>query len=91
MAFTESHGEFLDGDDFAVTASIGGSSVSVIFDHEYVNAQGVSGEQPRILCDDDDVGSVSVGDAITVNSTGYAVRVIEPDGTGMTVLVLEET
>jgi len=91
MAFTEDHTAFLSENDFAVSATVGGSSVSVIFDHSYVNEHGVSGEQPRVLCDDGDVSSVSVGDALTVNSTAYAVRAIEPDGTGMTILILEET
>lgn len=91
MAFTEDHTAFLGEDGFAVPASVGGSSVSVIFDHDYIDAQGVSGEHPIALCDDSDISSVSVGDAMAVNSGLYAVRSIEPDGTGMTILILEVT
>ena len=90
MAFTEDHSEFLDEDDFAVSASVGGSSVSVIFDHAFVEVQGIIGERPMVLADDGDVSSVSVGDSLTVNSQLYVVRVKRPDGTGMTTIVLEE-
>ena len=90
MAFTEDHSEFLVEDDFAVPASVGGSSVSVVFDHGYVEVAGVQGEFPVVLGDDDDLSSVSVGDALIVNNTFYTVRVLQPDGTGMRTLVLEE-
>ncbi len=91
MAFTEDHSAFLDEDDFAVPASVGGSSVSVIFDHAFVEVQGIAGEQPMVLADDGDISSVSVGDALIVNDTLYAIRVKRPDGTGLTMMLLEET
>lgn len=81
---------FLDTDDFAVTATIDGSSVDGIFDHEFVEAAGFSGERPVFLCRTSDVSGVSEGVTVTVNSTSYTLRVIESDGTGFSRLILEE-
>ena len=91
MAFTEDLTAFFDTDGFAVTATVGDGSVSGIFDHEFVEAQGVAGEVPVFLCAASDVSAVAVGAALTVNGQAYAVRVRQADGTGLMRLVLEET
>jgi len=91
---------FFSVDDFGVAATYtpsGGSPVTVngIFDHDYYAADAggsvaVAIEQPRFLCRTADVASAAEGDALTVNSTNYTVKVVEADGTGVTNLVLEE-
>lgn len=91
MAFTEDHSEFLHDAEFASVAAIGGASVSGIFDHIYVEVMDVNGERPTFLADSGDVSAVSIGDTLAVNSTIYTVRIPQPDGTGMTMLILEET
>ncbi len=91
MAFSEDLTAFFDTDGFAVSATVGGGTVVGIFDHAYVEAQGVAGEVPVFLCASSSVSSVAVGDALTVNGQAYAVRAKQADGTGLTRLILEET
>lgn len=91
---------FLDVDDFGTTASYtiqGGSAVNVIgiFDNEFIeiNAGGTVGvaiQQPRFLCRTDDVSSATEGDAITILTVNYTIRIVQDDGTGMTTFVLEK-
>jgi hypothetical protein len=91
---------FFEADDFAVTASYtpsGGVAANVngIFDNEHVEVDAggsvtVSLQQPLFTCQTSDVSSAAEGDAITISGTDYTVRDVRPDGTGVTVLVLEE-
>lgn len=91
---------FFSVDDFGVAATYtpdGGSPVTVngIFDHEFYAADAggtvtVAIEQPRFMCRTSDVSAAAEGDALTVNSTNYTIKVVEADGTGITMLVLEE-
>lgn len=91
---------FFAVDDFGVAATYtpsGGSPVTVngIFDNEFFEADAggnvaVAIQQPRFQCRTSDVASAAEGDAITINSISYIIRVVQPDGTGVTMLVLEE-
>ena len=92
---------FFYTDDFATTASYtpsGGSASTVngIFDNEFFEVDPLSGvgvvsAQPRLFCTTADLPSgAASGDAITIDGTAYTVRVIQPEGTGVTTLVLEK-
>lgn len=72
------------------TATVGGSAVSGIFDDAYLDPLGMSGSQPALLCADADVSTAVHGTAVVVNSVSYTVASIQPDGTGMTRLLLQE-
>lgn len=91
---------FFSADDFGVTATYtpsGGGALSVngIFDNEYFETD-AGGEvafalqQPMFHCRTADVPSAAEGDSLTVSGVGYVVRNVRPDGTGMTMLILEE-
>ena len=80
---------FFDTDDFARASSYtpsGGSASTVngIFDNEYFEVDPLSGvgvvsAQPRFVCTTADLPSgAASGDAITVDSTTYSVRVFSP-------------
>ena len=92
MAFAESLADFLDTTHgFAVSATIGAATVPVIFDAAYADALSiVSGTQPVALAASADVSAVSSGTSITINAVAYTVTAIEPDGTGLTRLRLQE-
>ncbi len=92
---------FFDIDDFATASSYtptGGSASTLdgIFDSKFFEVDPISGvgvvsAQPRFICTTADLPSgAAAGDAITVDGTAYTVRVIQPDGTGITTLVLEK-
>ena len=90
---------FFDPDDFGTASTYtpsGGSpsTVNGIFDNEYYAADaGGTVEfaitQPRFVCRTADVSAAAEGDAITIDSVNYLVKVVENDGTGVTTLVLE--
>ncbi len=81
---------FLDTDDFAVTATVAGVSVSALFDRLYGETEEIAGYRPALHCKTTDVSSVAEGDAVTVEGVSYIVAGIEEDGTGITRFVLEE-
>lgn len=91
MAFTEDLDEFLDVDDgFAVTVTIDGATVSAIFSNQSADALDVAGTQPVLTVKSSDVAATARGAAVVVNAVNYTVAKIEPDGTGMSRVILEK-
>ena len=88
MAFTEEFDEFFDVDDFGILITIDGSSVTAIFDHEYVEVNGVDSRRPVIQFEAAAKADAAKGDAVVVNSINYVIEVIEPDGQGLTSAIL---
>lgn len=90
---------FVDIDDFGTAATYtpsGGLAATVngIFDNEFIEVDagggvGVALNQPRFHCRTADVSSAAEGDTITIGGVAYTVRIVQDDGTGMTVLILE--
>lgn len=97
MAFEEDLSLFLCADEFGVvaTATTRYSEVvqfQVIFDGPYAQALGdlMSGTQPQALARTVDVADLDAGCAISINGADYLVTgPIQPDGTGMSRLLLE--
>lgn len=79
---------------FAVPASLGASSFSVIFDDAYYPAQGeevnIETSKPRVTCKSSDVTGAMQGDTITIDGTAYTIIGKQPDGTGIIILTMEE-
>lgn len=74
-----------------VDATIGGATVRGIFDDAYQDLLGISGSSPAMLCASADVSAVAQGAAVTINSVAYTVSSVQPDGAGMTRLLLSES
>ena len=91
MAFVEDFTAFFSTSDFAVTATVGGVSVVGIFDNGYAAALAgaLESSAPTFVCATANVVSAVQGTAVTVNSTNYVITTVEPDGTGVSTLVLE--
>lgn len=88
--FTEDLSVFMDTDDFAVTMTVNASSVNGILSNEYVIVDFVESKKPVFICSSADVVGVLHGDnVVAADSTAYKVRGIQPDGTGITTLILE--
>ena len=91
---------FVGVDDFGVAATYtpaGGvsSTVNGIFDNDFIEVDagggvGVALQQPRFHCRTADISSASEGDALVVSGVNYTIRIVQDDGTGMTMLVLEK-
>ena len=80
---------------FAQLATVGGASVAVIFDNASapatVGPYGMASSQPAITLPTAQVPSDPVGTAVVVNAVAYLVAAHEPDGTGISRLLLEAT
>ncbi len=88
--FVEDITAFLATEEFATLATIGATTVPGIFDDAYQDVLGiVPGSQMIFLCATASVASVAVGDSVTIDSTAYRIAEIQPDGTGMTRLLLK--
>jgi hypothetical protein len=89
MAFAEDLTPFFA--DFGVDATIGAATVRGIFDNDFITSMGlVAGTGPVLLCASASVSAVTQGASVTIASIGYTVTGIEPDGTGMTLLRMQE-
>ena len=79
--------------DFGQTVTVGGAAVSGIFDNGYalgsVGPIGMTSSQPMLTLASANVPASPVGTAVVVGSTNYTVGAHEPDGTGMSRLLLE--
>lgn len=91
MAFVEDHSVFLA--DFGVLVTLGAAQVRAIFDNGYARADvgyaGMSTTQPSLTLATADVPASPVGLAVVADSASYAVAVHQPDGTGISILLLE--
>ena len=89
--FVENFSAFLT--DFAVDATVAGQAVRGIFDNGFalgdVGMAGIAGNQPVLTVPTASVPASPVGSAAVVNAINYVVAAHEPDGTGMSRLLLE--
>ena len=86
--------------DFGQTVTYtvqGGSAATItaIFDNQFVEVDaggsvGVAYQQPRLMCRTSDVVNATEGDTFVVSGTTYLSRIVQDDGTGMTMIVLEK-
>ena len=76
---------------FAVDCLSGAYAFRGHLDRDYANTLGIANAAPILHAQSVDVtaGAIVTGGAITVDSVAYTVREIRPDGTGITILVLE--
>lgn len=100
MAFAEDFDEFLDDEDFAdevtITPADGGPSRAflAIFDSSFVDAatgdMHLEANQPRLTCKQSDADALVRGDLATVKGKTYTVMQVQPDGTGMAMVLMAE-
>jgi hypothetical protein len=80
--------------DFGVAATLGGNAVRGVFDNGFalgsVGLVGMSGTQPTYTLPTASVTPADpVGQPLVIGAEVYAVAAHEPDGTGVSRLVLE--
>ncbi len=90
MAWSEDFSVFFDDLD-TVDATIGAGTVTGYLDDEYVEVDNMTGVMPVFTCATDDVLSVGQDDSVVASGTNYAVITNEPDGTGISKLILRTT
>ena len=78
---------------FGVSLTLGAATVRAIVDKGYSGAQvgiaGMATTQPMLTLGTADVPEPVVGVSVTVDSVPYVVAEHRPDGTGLSVLLLE--
>jgi hypothetical protein len=92
MAFAEDLAPFFDTDGFAESAVYNGATINGIFERAYVQddsfSAGVQGYGPAFICAASSVDAVPDGKTIVILGVSYTVLRGEPDGTGVTTLIL---
>ena len=71
------------------TLIVGGNEVTGIFNNNYVDPFNVETSAPMFFCKESDLGVVTHGFAVIDGTDSYIVRSVQPDGMGMTRLILE--
>lgn len=69
-------------------------SIKVIFDNRYYQQEsggtvGAAILDPRFVCRTADIPGAAEGDQVRIDGTTYTVRIVMPDGTGMSEAQLE--
>jgi hypothetical protein len=90
---------FLSANDFGQSATFTHSTTTTtiygIFDNEYVEVDlggqvNFASVQPKFLVRTADVSTAVEDDTIVTGGVTYKIKVVQPDGTGMTTLILEK-
>ena len=91
--FTEDLSAFFSTAEFATAATLNGVAVSGIFDAPLalggVGEYGMASTQPAYTLPGASVPANPVGLALVIGATSYVVAAHEPDGTGVSRLLLE--
>lgn len=84
--------------DFGETVTWSGGTFTAIFDiqtaltnDQFAAARYASetlAQAPQLTAIADDIGALAAGDTVTIRSTDYTVRTVEPDGTGLVLLTV---
>lgn len=86
--------EFLNNEEFAVEMTIGSNTIYGIFDDEYNAVDLQTGQiaqtEPQIIVKTSDVSGISLDTEVSINGTTYKIKEIQPDGTGLTTLILSK-
>lgn len=93
MAFVENIAAFFQAADFAVSATLASLPVVGIFDLAYqlgdVGGTGMASTAPVFTLSTASVPVNPIGLTMVVNAISYTVAAHEPDGTGVSLLMLE--
>jgi hypothetical protein len=65
-----------------------GGQADVLFDLAYLDTMGMANNAPRVRALSSAVDGLDAGAAVTVDAVAYTVQAVEPDGLGMTTLIL---
>ena len=87
MPFSEDLDAFLDSNEHATYATVGGELVLGILDRDFVEVLGAASNRPTFLTKS--TAQVRKGDSLYIEGTQYKAQIIEDDGTGMQLLGLE--
>lgn len=91
MPFAEALSPFFNVAEFASLATLDGAAVQGIFDNAYTEAFGMASRAPMFTLPTASAASATQASVLVVDGTTYRVTSVQPDGTGVTVLMLERS
>lgn len=95
MALIEDFSVFFNPAEFADNATLGGVAVRGIFENAYelanVGLSGMAGSSPAFTLQTSAVPANPVGMVLVCSAIGYIVAEHQPNGTGVSVLILERS
>jgi hypothetical protein len=77
-----------DLDDFAVQVTLNGTTIHAIVDYDDVEVMGDFHRWPVLTVRTMDLDADPHGDSVVLNGTTYTIVNVDPDGTGVSRLVL---
>ena len=86
---TEDYTAFFNATEHGTTALYNAANVIGIFEDRYVEVSGVESVKPTFTCSAAEVTGIAHGSTITINALVYTVKGVQPDGTGVVLLVLQ--
>ena len=89
MPMTEDFTAFFNSSEHGTEATYNAASVVGIFEDQFVEVGGIESVKPTFLCSTADVSGIAHNDNITINAIIYAVVGLQPDGTGVILLILK--
>ncbi|OQZ07387.1 MAG: hypothetical protein B6D36_00165 [Planctomycetes bacterium UTPLA1] len=89
--YAEDLDTFFETSDFAEVALNGSTPINGLFDNGYGASFDVAGSTPSFTCKSSDATGLNPGTStLTIRSSSWLVVGVEADGTGVTVLRLQE-
>ncbi len=83
---------FFNNDDFSVDVTYKLATIQGIFDNEFFesvdDSVGVETTAPKVIVKSSDVVGAVHGETMTINTIDYKIIGIQPDGTGITEILL---
>ncbi len=83
---------FFNDDEFAIEVTYNLVTFNGIYDNAFIEDQQgqiqIETLEPQIMVKTSDVTGLTHGETMTVNSVAYKVKEIQPDGTGITRILL---
>ena len=91
--FAEDLAPFFAVEGFATEATVGGAAVRVLFERPYADPFGAAldSSQPQCWVPSASVANVRQGAAVVIGGSTYKVERVEPDGTGISRIVMHPT
>ena len=78
-------------EDFGIIVEIAGKEITAVMDNGFEDALGTWVTVPVLTVRTSDVTDASRGDSLTIDNIAYTVAEIQPDGQGISNLVLQRT
>lgn len=89
--FAEDLATFFTEAVFGSAATLDGVAVKGIFDNAYIDVMGIASRSPTFTLPTASVGASTQTSVLVVGGTTYRVTSLQPDGTGVTTLLLERS